>query len=152
MVQIHSEKELLELFRPFDREEIHLANSLHFPIRFDDYLTWEEPSGSRIYLLFVDPSLRSPLGIVFRRDQSDGDASSMCEWCHSIRAGNGVSLLTATASTKKRVGIYLCRDLSCKDKLTSDPSPNDIPQFSIQEKRLENVLKRMSSFSKQSLF
>ena len=43
----------------------------------------------------------------------------MCDWCHWSGGGNSVGLLTAQASSKRRVGVNLCLDLSCGAKLES---------------------------------
>src|SRR3954468_3575933 len=117
MIRIASENGLRESFRVMDRDQVILPEQLRFPLEIEDYLAWVEPSGARVYLLFDDRKRKLPLGIVFRRDQSAGGGSPrMCEWCHSIRSGDQVSLLTATANSQRRIGIQLCRDLSCKSK------------------------------------
>src|SRR3712207_2313157 len=106
MIRIPSEKELLESFRLIDRDEVEVPKDLRFPIVVKDYLAWSEPSGYRTYLVFGDGERRQPLGIVFRRDQLAGGASpQMCEWCHCVRGSDGVSMLSATASSKRRIGI-----------------------------------------------
>jgi hypothetical protein len=142
MFKISSENELLECFRPIDRPEVIAPQDLQYPIFVKDYLTWIEPSGCRIYLVVSDRLATPPLGITFRRDQSPGVASAMCEWCQSVRPGDGVGLLSATASSKRRIGIQLCRDLSCKDQLAARVGPMD-PR---------KVLRRMVGFARRELF
>lgn len=152
MIHINSETELLSAFRLIDREEVQIPRSLPIPLKFEDYTTWIEPSGHRVYLLLEDKKKKLPFGIVFRRDQESNGNYGMCEWCHSVRAGNGISLLTATASSHRRVGINLCRDLDCKEKANSIPSPNDIPEVFNQQERIEKITSRMFNFIKKNLF
>src|SRR4051812_1238764 len=121
MFKVSSESELLESFRELDRAEIRLPESLKYPLFVTDYLTWLEPSGHRTYLLFKMLPDRPPVGIVFRRNASAGSVATMCEWCQSTRSGSNVSLLTATASSNRTVGIHLCNDLSCRDKALAAP-------------------------------
>jgi hypothetical protein len=152
MFRIASENELLESFRPLDRGEVQLPESFHYPMTVRDYLTWTEPSGHRVYLLFSNRLTNAPLGIVFQRDPSAGGAAAMCEWCHSVRAGNGVTLLTAAASAQRRVGIPLCRDLSCKEKAEAAPGPDDVPQVAQGRERIRRIVERMADFARQNLF
>ena len=154
MIRIASEKELLESFRPLDREEVlEFPANLKFPFLLKDYLTWTEPSGHRIYLVFNEQDTRRPLGIVFKRGQGAGTAPpQMCEWCHSVRAGDGVGLLTATASSSRRVGLHLCRDLSCKDKVESTPGANDFFESMSSRERIQRIVGRMTEFARRQLF
>ena len=149
---IKSEKELLETFRQIDREEVIFSKELSYPLRLEDYFTWIEPSGNRVYLIKESTSSNLPFGIVFRRDQSTGGPSAMCEWCHAVRSGSDVSLLTATSSSQRRVGIYLCRDLSCKEKAVHTPNPDDVPRFNTAGERIQAIMKRMDLFAKKYLF
>ncbi len=156
MIRIFNEKELLDSFRPLDRDQVELPKDLKFPLGIQDYLAWVEPSGARVYLVLAEPENRHPLGVVFRRDQTSGPAAMMCEWCHSVRAGDGVTLLTATASSHKRVGIPLCRDLSCKDKallrVADAPGPHDFPETLNGPEKVRRIVARMSSFARRNLF
>jgi hypothetical protein len=152
MIRIHSEQELREAFRPLDREELALPQDLEFPFVVKDYFAWTEPSGFRIYLVLADRLKRLPMGIVFRRDQSGGDTPRMCEWCHSVRGGNAVTLLTAAASEKRRVGLHLCGDLSCKDRVDAAPGPDDVPQVLSGVARLRRITERMGDFARRTCF
>jgi hypothetical protein len=152
MIYINSETELLSAFRLIDREEVQIPRALQLPLKVDDYVTWIEPSGSRIYLIIEEKKKQLPFGIVFRRDQDTSGSYGMCEWCHSVRSGNGVALLTATASSHRRVGINLCRDLDCKEKAELPPGPNDIPQLLSSQDRIQKITQRMFNFAKQNLF
>ena len=153
MFRIASEKELLESFRPLEREEVILSEPLRFPLFVKDYLTWIEPAGNRVYLVFNDRNSGPPLGIVFRRDQSTGGTvGRMCEWCHSVGASDSVSLLTATVSSKRRVGIQLCRDLSCKEKMESNPVADDFSGSLTSRERVQKIVKKISLFARRELF
>jgi hypothetical protein len=41
----------------------------------------------------------------------------MCDWCHAYGSSDEIGLLTAEASSKRRVGVHLCLDLRCGEKL-----------------------------------
>src|SRR5688572_26130790 len=104
MIRIQSENELLDSFRLIDRDQVELPVDMRFPLLVKNYLAWPEASGARVFLVFEDPSSRKPFGIVFRQEQASfGQAACMCEWCHSVRSGNGVGLLTATSNDSTRV-------------------------------------------------
>jgi hypothetical protein len=156
MIRIASETELLDSFRALDRDEVELPDDLSFPVLVKDYLTWSDPGGHRVYLVFSEPGAdsrkRSALGIVFRRSASGSGPPQMCEWCHAVRGGDGVMLLTATASSQKRVGIHLCRDLSCKDKVEAAPGAHDFPESLSARDRTQRILQRMSQFARRAIF
>lgn len=153
MIRIASEKELLESFRLIDRAEVELPGNGRFPMVIRDYLAWSEPSGNRLFLVLADRERQLPLGIVFRRDQSGGSGPArMCEWCHAVRSGDGVTLLTAASSSHRRVGLNLCRDLSCKDRLEEAPGVDDLPRLLSDQERLRRILRRMSAFARQNLY
>ena len=105
-------------------------------------------SGNRVYLVFTDGA---SVGIVFRRDQGPGAGSTMCEWCHSVRSGDSVGLLTATATSKRRVGIHACRDLSCKEKLESTPGVNDFQEMLNPREKARRLVARMSEFVRREI-
>jgi hypothetical protein len=66
----------------------------------------------------LEPRSQRPMGIAFRRDQQGGGvASQMCDWCHCQGSSNEVGLLTAEATSRRRVGVTLCLDLRCAEKL-----------------------------------
>lgn len=152
MFRISSDKKLLESFRLIDREEVVLPSSFHFPLLVKDYLTWTEPSGHRVYLVFNDRITGMPLGIVFRQTSTGGVVAQMCDWCHSVRGGNAVSLLTATASSNRRVGLYLCHNLSCMEKTEEAPGVDDIPVLMLPRERIQKLIKRMGEFARRELF
>lgn len=152
LFKISNETELLDCFRPGDQKEVLVPQDLKFPVRVQDYLSWIEPSGCRVYLIFRESVDSAPLGIVFRRDQDPGVSAVMCEWCHSVRSGESVGLLTARASNKKRVGMNLCRDLSCKGKVTTAPAANDVVELIAPAEKMRRIIQRMSSFARRELF
>ena len=60
----------------------------------------------------------APTGLVFDANPGgDGTTAHMCDWCHFTGTGNQVGLLTAELNSRKRLGVNVCRDLSCKDKV-----------------------------------
>ena len=152
MFKLNSEKELLECFRLLDRDEVIPPRDLSFPLIEKNYLAWLEPSGCRVYLVFNERLTTAPMGIVFRRDSGGNTLATMCEWCHSVRSGEDIGLLSATASSKRRIGIHLCRDLSCKDKIEGVPSAHDFPESANQVERLRKVVARMGDFARRELY
>lgn len=152
MFRIQSEDELRSCFRDLDQEDIFLDHEMKFPLVAKDYLTWIEPSGVRAYLVIQDEGLKSPFGLVFRRDQTLGPTvAAMCDWCHAVRSGNEIGIMTATSNSRKRVGISLCRDLSCASKIREEPGVNDfLSSTSIQE-RVRRVIQKMASFARREL-
>jgi hypothetical protein len=152
MFLIRSDKELMDCFRDQDQAEVFIPTDLGLPKVAKDYLTWMEPSGARAYLVFQDESFKSPFGIVFRRDQTAGPSvAAMCDWCHSVRSGNEIGVLTVSTSSKKRVGISLCRDLSCAVKIRSEPSANDFPVQASTQERIRRLLAKMAVFARREL-
>lgn len=150
MNRISSEQELLECFRLLDRDEVEIPRSIQFPLNVKDYFSWIEPSGARAYLLFPDGEQEQLKGIVFRRGPV-GTPPVMCEWCHSVGAGE-IGLLTATASSNRRVGLHLCRNLDCKEKASSTPGINDLPEGLDADEKIRRITARMSDFSRKHLF
>jgi hypothetical protein len=41
----------------------------------------------------------------------------MCDWCHASGSSNEIGMLTTVASSKRRVGVNVCLDLRCAEKL-----------------------------------
>lgn len=119
MFRLETDRALIQSFRARDRRVIEMPAGIRFPLFVRDYLAWTETSGARVYLVFAAPGSHKPIGIIFRRDSSDAAAqtSRMCDWCHSYGSASEVGLLTADADSKRRVGVYLCVDLRCKEKL-----------------------------------
>ena len=119
MFRFETDRALIESFRPRDRRVIEMPEGIRFPLFVRDYLAWTETSGARVYLVFTAPGSRKPIGLIFRRDGSDAGAPSsrICDWCHSYGSASEVGLLTTDVNNKRRVGVSLCLDLRCKQKL-----------------------------------
>lgn len=153
MIRINSEEQLLETFREIDRDEVQVPLTARFPMAVKDYVSWIEPSGHRIYLVFEDVQTGAPLGVVFQRTHASADTkASMCQWCHAVRSGTGVGLLTASASKNHRVGVHLCADLNCRDHAMGPPGVNDFNESLSSAEKMQNVLRRMTAFARKNLF
>lgn len=152
-MRIGTEEEMKQAFRPIDQYEVQLPTELTFPLLVKDYLSWVEPSGHRTYLVFADPNKNSPRGIVFKRSHQSADSpATMCDWCHSVRGRGAVGLLTCSVSPTHRIGLNLCRDLSCKDKLEKTPGASDIFESIPPEDKKRRLVQRMSDFARRNLF
>lgn len=121
MFRIETEKELQQAFRPRDRRTLELPEGMRFPLFVRDYLSWTEPTGTRVFLLMPSPgNERKPVGIAFRRDAQGGGGMSMCDWCHTPGAAQGVGMLTTDVNSKRRVGVHVCLDLGCQERLETE--------------------------------
>ncbi len=146
MFQIGTEAELIHAFRPRDQHALALPAQLPFPLVVRGYFAWVEPTGVRTFVVFQDPTSKRPLGIAFRRDQDQtGGSSQLCDWCHSV--GEDIGLLTTDRNSKKRIGVVLCRDLSCAKKL--DDAADLSGTSSVVPKRQQ--LERMQRFAREGL-
>ena len=153
MFLIESEEAMLLMFRDFERVEVAAPLDIKYPMVLRDHFSWQEPSGHRTYLLVHDQQRKQPLGVVFKRTSSSSDAPAMmCEWCHSVRGGNAVDLLTATASAKKRVGAYLCRRLDCEEHRQAKPGVNDMRESTTPLEKRVRLHERMLAFVNRNLF
>ncbi|MFP2902225.1 FBP domain-containing protein [Corallococcus sp. 4LFB] len=118
MFRIESEKELLRAFRSRDRKYVELPKGTQLPLFVRDYLAWVDPYGVRVFLVFVAPGSKHLTGIAFRRAQQ-GDptlAPKMCDWCWTSTDAE-IGLLTTDVDSKRRVGVNLCLDLRCGERL-----------------------------------
>ena len=148
MFLLQTEKDLLHAFRPRDREKVELPEGIKFPLFVRDYLSWTESAGTRVFLMLAAPGSRRPMGIAFRRDSpGGGSASHMCEWCHSHGSANEIGLLTTDVNSKRRVGVALCLDLRCKEKLetVADLSGRDPRELT------QALMGRMLRFTREAL-
>lgn len=117
MFKLESEEALLAAFRPKDRGLVELSPESTLPRIVRDYFAWTHPAGGRVYVVFAVAG-GAPTGIVFDTNGGGGETvPQMCDWCHSSGVGTQVALLTARLNGKKRLGVHLCSDLSCKQKL-----------------------------------
>jgi hypothetical protein len=147
MFKLDSEQALLTAFRPKDRKAVEVAKDITLPMFVRDYLAWTHPGGTYVYLVFSVPG-GVPTGIVFDLTHGGGPATpQMCDWCHNTGVGNSVGLLTATLNNKKRVGIHVCSDLSCKAKLEDAANRGG---FSVLPS-MQKLLERMGKFASESL-
>jgi hypothetical protein len=148
MFRIESEKEFLNAFRPRDRKHAEPPEGLRFPLFVRDYLSWVDPYGVRVFLLFTAPGMKQPTGIAFRRDQQGDTALStlMCDWCHSPGSA-GVGLLTTDVDSKRRVGVNVCLDLKCGERL--EAMTNLAGQSLLDNNR--KLLERMARFAHEAL-
>lgn len=149
MFRLETDRALIESFRSRDRRLIEMPSGITFPLFVRDYLTWTETSGVRVYLVFAAPGTRKPIGIIFRRDSPGGGAltASMCEWCHSHGTSSEVGLLTTDVNSKRRVGVTLCVDLRCKQKL--EDAADRAGRHPLEP--LEQLQERMFRFAHEAL-
>lgn len=148
MFRFENDRALIESFRSRDRRVIEMPEGITFPHFVRDYLAWTETSGARVYLIFSAPGSRKPIGLIFRREPPGGEPTyRMCEWCHSYGSSHEVGMLTTDVNNKRRVGITLCNDLRCKDKLEdlADRTGRHPLQF------LEQLNARMFRFAHEAL-
>jgi len=142
MIRIAQAEELVDSFRDLDRDQVELPDTFAFPMLLKDYLVWVEPSGHRVFLVFAHPERRVPMGLVFQRGGQSDSPPMMCEFCHNVRSGGQITMMTAAASRTRRVGLHLCRDLGCKHG--EDPA--------LARERAREVTRRMAHFARQNLF
>ncbi|MBC7794466.1 MAG: FBP domain-containing protein [Clostridia bacterium] len=119
MFKVDNEAELLAAFRPKDRELIELTPGTKFPVIVRGYHAWQHPAGGRVFVLFAVAD-GAPTGIVFDSNGAGPHVPHMCDWCHSLGPGAHAGLLTAYVNSRKRAGIHVCSDLSCKQKLEEE--------------------------------
>lgn len=120
MFKLDSEEALLRAFRPKDRELVELSPDVRLGEPVRGYLAWTHPAGGRVNVVFTARG-GPPTGIVFDTNGSTtAPVPQMCEWCHFPGVGSQVALLTARVNGKKRAGVHLCVDLSCKQKLEDE--------------------------------
>ena len=149
MFRIESEKVFLKAFRPRDRKFVEVPKGLKFPLVMRDYVSWVDPYGVRVFVLFQPVGATKPVGIAFRRDQqaSKTNPSGMCDWCHSWGSGEEVGLLTTDVNSKKRVGVNACLDLRCKEKTEDSANRAGLSVLAESKKLVE----RMSKFAADGL-
>ena len=145
MFKLESEEALIAAFRPKDSTRVELPPQLQLPLFVRDYLAWSHPAGGRVYLVFAVPG-GVPTGIVLEGN-SGSAVPAMCDWCHCSSVGTGVGLLTAQLNAKKRVGVHVCSDLSCKKKLEEEADRSGRSVLPAMEK----LIARMGRFASQAL-
>lgn len=149
MFRIETEKELLSAFRSRDRKHVELPKGTHLPLFVRDYLAWVDPYGVRVFLVFTAPGSTRLTGIAFRRDQQADKSlpSRVCDWCLSHGAADQIGLLTTDVDAKRRVGVNLCLDLRCREKLESAMNLAGRDLLDATQK----LLGRMSRFASEGL-
>jgi hypothetical protein len=147
--RLETDRELIASFRPRDRRVIEMPADISFPLFVRDYLAWTETSGARVYLVFAAPGSRKPLGLIFRRDTSDSGAlgSRLCDWCHASGSSSEVGLLTTDVDSRRRVGVHLCVDLRCREKL--EDAADRAGRHPLEA--LERLQERMFRFAHEAL-
>ncbi|NQY99861.1 MAG: FBP domain-containing protein [Bdellovibrionales bacterium] len=114
------------MFRDIDRDQVIVPTDIKFPLAVVDYLAWKEPSGHRTFLVLEDKASGRPFAMTFERTKNTEAVPMMCNWCHAVRPASDVALMTAAVTKRKRVGLYLCSDISCKSNVLDKPSVHDM--------------------------
>lgn len=127
MFKIASEKDLLSTFRVKDRKLVEISKDVKLPLFVRNYLAWPHPAGGRMFLVFCIPD-GTPTGLVFDTHGDGPAVPHMCDWCRCAGLGSRVGLLTTRASGKRTVGVHVCSDLGCQQKLEdeADRSGNSV--------------------------
>lgn len=132
---------------------MQIPATITFPLALQDYVAWTEPSGHRVYLVFEEIQSGNPMGVVFQRTKGAAETpASMCQWCHAVRAGSAVSLMTTDAGPNRRVGLYLCTNLNCKQNALAPPGVHDFAERVNGRDKVERIVRRMNDFAKHNLF
>ena len=148
MFLIQSESELLSAFRPRDRKGFEPPADVSYPLVARDYYAWVDPTGVRAHLVLQEPSTGRLLGITFRRDSGGGAAAGrICDWCHAYGSADEIGMLTAERSSRKRVGVLICRDLRCREKL--EDAADLSGRMSVEARR--RTVQRMLRFAREAL-
>jgi hypothetical protein len=119
MLLIRSAQELMRAFRPRDLRIFEVPDEDVFPLLVRDFRAWVESGGARVYLVYEDPAAGEARGVVLRRSESalHGTLGHMCDFCHSTGSADEIGLLTAEESANRTVGIVVCRDLRCGERV-----------------------------------
>ncbi|WNG43761.1 hypothetical protein F0U60_06375 [Archangium minus] len=149
MFRIETEKELLSAFRSRDRKFVDLPKGTSLPLFVRDYLAWVDPYGVRVFLVFTAPGSKRPTGIAFRRDQQGDKALALrvCDWCRASGSADQIGLLTTDVDSKRRVGVNLCLDLRCNEKL--ETAANLSGRSALDD--IKALSERMSRFASEAL-
>ncbi|WP_373049479.1 FBP domain-containing protein [Vulgatibacter sp.] len=149
MLLIRNAHELMEAFRPLDLRLFELPDEATYPLLVRDYRAWLETGGARIYLVYEDPDTHKPRGLIFRRPNARGagGVSHMCNWCHSYGGPDEIGLLLAEESARRRVGVVVCRDLGCRERVEE---AGDLAGRDTAEAK-RRVVERMARFANEAL-
>lgn len=147
MFKVDNEAELRAAFRPKDRASLELPPGATFPMIVRGYSAWLHPAGGRVFLLFAVPG-GVPTGVVFEGGGGGGPhVPHMCDWCHAVGPGAHAGMLTAQVNAKKRVGVHVCTDLSCKQKIEEEADRTGRNAQPLIDKLVE----RMGTFARDAL-
>jgi hypothetical protein len=156
MIRFSTAADLLESFRTADRQLVEIPDSVVFPLILRDYISWNDPSRRQTAVVFQSLLKNAPVayGIVFKYGSGQTDApAQMCQWCHSVRRGPAVDLLTVDVGPKRRIGLYLCRTLDCKEHLSQRvPGTSDLRETIPGDEKIKRLLERMTEFTQRNLF
>lgn len=147
MFLLRSEKELIDSFFPRHQKRLELPNGLKFPLVVRDYFAWVDSSNLKVNLVFSEPGVNKPIGIIFDRHSGAGGTAAICEWCHSYGSSNQIGLLSIDVSSKRRVGVHLCLDLGCREKIEADLGLSPMAA----QARARRVVDEMSRFVRRML-
>jgi hypothetical protein len=118
MFRISTEAELKKTFRPRDVRVFELPPEVRFPLYVRDVFSWVDLHGARACVVFMPPGENRPVALSFRRDMGPRpEGGVMCDWCHSFGSPDQVCMMMCEASSKRRVGVLLCRDLGCAQRV-----------------------------------
>src|SRR3954469_7032312 len=146
MFQLASEEKLIQTFRPRDRAGMEMPPGVTSPLFVRHYLAWREPSGASVRLVFGLPG-GAPTGIFFRRAHGEPGTVHMREWCHSQGGSDQIGLLTADVNSRKRVGVNVCLDLRCQEKIEGAAHRGGRSALDAQRELLD----RIAQFAREAL-
>lgn len=146
MFKIDNEADLVAAFRPKDRALIELSPGQSFPLIVRGCHAWTHPAGGRVFLLFAVPG-GVPTGVVFDTNGGGPHVPHMCDWCHSLGPGAHAGMLTAQVNAKKRVGVHVCTDLSCKQRIEEEADR----QGKSAQPMIDRLVERMGAFARDAL-
>jgi FBP C-terminal treble-clef zinc-finger len=146
MFKLENEQQLLAAFRPKDRALVELSHEVRFPLLVKHSFAWSHPAGGRVYLLFAVRH-GAPTGIAFDINGSGPAVAHLCDWCHCAGLGARVGLLTTRLTANRVVGVHVCSDLSCRQKLedAADRSGNSVVPA------MEALIERIGQFASVGL-
>ena len=133
---------MLATFRPRDRKRVELSHDVTFPLRVRHYFTWT--FGRRVFLVFASPG-DAPKGIVFDAAGEGPAVPHMCDWCQQVGLGARVGMLTARRDRKSTIGILVCADLGCRERLEDLSDRHGLEL----EPTMRKVLERMERFAER---
>ena len=148
--KLDSEQELLEGLPPQGPPPRGAAAGAELPAPTCRTTSRGPSAGFHVNVVFARPGSREPIAIAFQRDNPGGEglATRVCEWCHAYGSSMDIGMLSVDVTSRHRVGVLLCLDLRCKEKLENGGEHGG------QEHLLElthRVLERMHRFAHEAL-